>query len=84
MGRGEGGERGEDFQQYLSFVCTVKALEGGHPRDGVRNYPSWLLIRSCPVSYAAVLCLVTQRSSLQAEGEGRRRERRDDTKNGCV
>ena len=33
MGRGKGGERGEDFQQYLPFVCTVKALEGGHPRD---------------------------------------------------
>ena len=30
---GRGGGRGEDFQQYLPFVCTVKALEGGHPRD---------------------------------------------------
>ena len=33
MGRGEGGGRGEDFQQYLLFVCTVKAVESGHPRD---------------------------------------------------
>ena len=33
MGRGGGGGRGEDFQQYLPFVCTEKALESGHPRD---------------------------------------------------
>ena len=35
MGGGGGGVVvwGEDFQQYLPFVSTVKALEGGHHRD---------------------------------------------------
>lgn len=78
---------GRGFPTVLAFCfyCESSGRWTSSGREkGVGNYPSWLLIRSCPVSYAAVLYVVTQCSSLQAEGEGRRRVERDDTKNGCV